>query len=87
MRGVRAEEHPLLRGATARAACAMSVSGVMNRLLAYVASVQRTYNGECLVRLKDPTGALAGTLTADVLAAEPDIRRGCVVLLQKVGAC
>lgn len=82
---VRAEHHPLLRGGTVSTAHGMQVSGVLDRLLVYVVSVQRAYNGECFISLKDPTGSIGGTLTADVLEAEPDVRRGSVVLLQKVG--
>jgi hypothetical protein len=53
-------------------------------MLVFVVAVQRAYNGEFLVRLKDPSGTVAGTLTSDVLEHDPDVRRGSVLLLQKV---
>ena len=79
-----AEHHPLLSGATVKAACSLPASGVMSRMLVFVVAVQRAYNGEFLVRLKDPSGTVTGTLTSDVLEHDPDVRRGSVLLLQKV---
>jgi hypothetical protein len=75
-----------LAGACASVADALAAPATakLPRLAVFVAAVQRSYCGESGVRLKDPSGAIGGTLTADVLAAHPALRAGAVVVLEDV---
>lgn len=70
--------------ATVAGALALLKSDVMPSLLVYVVTLQHAHNDESYVKLRDPTGTIGGTLTADVLAAHPGISHGAVLLLEKV---
>ncbi|KAL4428017.1 hypothetical protein ABPG75_002106 [Micractinium tetrahymenae] len=78
------EDREPFRSNTVRAAAALQHNGVLDRLLAVVASVKRCHSGEAFVRLKDPTGTIGGTLTRSVLENEADIRQGAVLRLRRV---
>jgi hypothetical protein len=75
-----------LAGACASVADALSAPATakLPRLAALVTAVQRSYCGESGVRLKDPSGAIGGTLAADVLAAHPALTAGAAVVLEDV---
>lgn len=79
-----ADDHPILRGNTIQSAKLMRQSGVLPKLIAYVASLQHAHNGETYVKLRDPTGILSGTFTSDVLSTHPGISSGAVLFLEKV---
>lgn len=62
----------------------MQYSGRLPRLLAVVTLLRPTLSGAAYARLSDPSGSTGATLTAEALAAHPELRRGSVLFLRNV---
>jgi len=82
---VPADSHSALINGTILAARSLQQSGKIKRLAAIIVYLRHSHTGECLIKLKDPTGVVSGTLTSDVLPTQRQhLTKGSVMLLENV---